>query len=379
MTALKNPELTAKFMAEAKVPMSDFNNMGIGYTAVKSDGEFFTERWHKNDMFFDRESVMDTETLKQLEPFKKKLPNLGINYSLYGGAPDFSNVTSVTMHTRYATCGREFENTHPFVDEDHSLVHNGVIDNAIQLGLNKISTCDSEAALQSYINHGVGKDITRTQAWLDSLSGYWAFGIFSRDASGTRILDIVRNSASLYASEIEDFGLVLATTPEIINKSAMKLGLVAPNPQLMKSNVLYRFNAVTGEMIQKIEVKEKPKLYTSGWMSQEERARVFGTSIPSETFEQKKTSGTVADMPTKYEEPMFANYDELWTYLEDTTEPLVDRLYAYDDSFDTDFGAMFEQLPTTMREATWLYCDFFDVVEEIELAYEFYTGKKFQA
>jgi hypothetical protein len=76
---------------------------------------------------------------------------------------------------------------------------------------------------------------------------------------------------------------------------------------------------------------------------------------------------------------MFANYDELWTYLEDTTEPLVDRLYAYDDSFDTDFGAMFEQLPTTMREATWLYCDFFDVVEEIELAYEFYTGKKFQA
>ena len=157
MTGLKDSNLAEQFMREAKVPMSVGNNMGIGYSAVKSNGDFFTERWHENEKFMDRNTVRSAEVSKELERFKPMLSsytNIDQNYSLFGDR-DMSDMTTVTMHTRFATCGREFMNTHPFVDGDTSLVHNGVIYNASSLNLNKISTCDSEVALQAYINNNV--------------------------------------------------------------------------------------------------------------------------------------------------------------------------------------------------------------------------------
>lgn len=384
MTGLVNPELTTKFMKAAKEPMSWGNNMGIGFTAVKEDGEFFTERWHNNEQFFDRESPMTYEVMEQLKPFKSRLPKLAVNYSLYG-TPDFNTVSSVTMHTRYATCGKEFENTHPFVDGDTSLVHNGVIDNAFDLGLNKISTCDSEAALQSYIQHDVGRNIENTQAWLDSLSGYWAFGIFSRDSSGRRILDIVRNNASLYVSNIEGFGVVIATTADIITSAARACGLTAPTPQMVKQNVLWRFDAVTGLCIDKLEVADSALNFKPRWTMQDtgEWERITGQK-KSKTVQEPIIPTKESDSPTEYkgcELPSeFPTVDAFFDYLEDTKEPLVDRLYAYseylfagEDTIDSNFGYMFECLPVDFKDTTWQYDDFFDTVAEVELAYQFYT------
>ena len=230
--------------------MSVGNQMGIGYTAVKSDGEFFTERWHDNDKFFDRATVRSAAIEEELKKYKQYLSthtNIDQNYSLFG-SPDMNDIRTVTMHTRYATCGREFANTHPFVDGDTSLVHNGVISNALRMGLNKISTCDSEAALQSYINLNVGKEINNAQAWIDTLEGYWAFGVLSRDTDNNRILDIIRNDAWLYYSEVKGLGTVMATTEDIIRTSANMLGLEYSKPKVIKDNKLFRFNAVTGEL-----------------------------------------------------------------------------------------------------------------------------------
>ena len=102
MTGLKNPDLIEAWMKDASRTMTVGNNMGIGYTAVKNDGEFFTERWHDNDKFFNRKDVRSEEDALVLATYKNKLPqwtNIDQNYSLFG-SPDFKNVTSVTMHTR---------------------------------------------------------------------------------------------------------------------------------------------------------------------------------------------------------------------------------------------------------------------------------------
>jgi len=382
MTGIQNPELAEKMMRQAKNPMSIGNNMGIGFSAVKQGGDFFTERWHKNDMFMDDSKVLTPDIIQQLEPFKDRLPKLEQNYSLFGDR-DFSKITSVTMHTRYATCGREFMNTHPFVDNDHSLVHNGVIYNHRTLGLNKISECDSEAALQSYINHGVGHDIQNTQAWLDSLSGYWAFGIFSRDGSGTRILDIIRNDATLYATTVEGLGLVLATTPDIITSSLLACGVTLENqPELMRSNIMYRFNAETGEMISKLEVSDS-KLntkVTTGFFNTTEYQKITGKTVAPiqetplrsafdfDSFEDSFNTGDAV------RSDYHLSGSELFEYLDDVNIPLRDRLDVYDAEFETEIGYQFDKIPSAWRNNEWQFDDIFDVAEEIEIAYEVYSG-----
>jgi predicted glutamine amidotransferase len=386
MTGLKNPELAVKMIQAAKNPMSVGNNMGIGFSAVKNDGEFFTERWHKNDMFMDTSKVLTPEIIQQLEPFKDRLPPLEQNYSLHG-VKDFSNITSITMHTRYATCGREFFNTHPFVDQDHSLVHNGVIYNAHSLNLNKISTCDSEAALQSYINHGVAHDINNTQAWLDTLSGYWAFGIFSRDRNGNRILDVIRNDATLYATNIEGFGLVLATMPDIINSSAIVAGVDIQNqPELMKSNIMYRFNAVTGELITKLEVNDSKLNFKSNYYSTPDFEKVTGIksrTISSPTLIKEVEPIVEDDFDTGFAFHRSLSYSMdmsmIVDIMQDTNIPLRDRLDIYDQEFQCDTGFMFDRLPSNWRDDAWQFQDLFDVAEEIETCYDVYSSAGFKS
>jgi len=370
MTGIKDSELAAKFMKAAKIPMSVGNDMGIGYSAVKSNGDFFTERWHDNDMFMDRESVMTPEIIEQLKPFEKRLSKLKINYDFRGELADLAmtDIRTVTMHTRYATCGRDFMNTHPFVYGDTSLVHNGVINNDYSLNVNKISTCDSEAALQTYIQEGVATNFDNAQAWLDRLSGYWAFGILARDSSGRRIFDVVRNSASLYAANVEDLGLVIATTAGIIHSASLQTGLVAETPQLITANMLWRFDAVTGELLQKQQLRDSSlnNSYYSSWGgTTDQYEKVFGTA-------------EVTKLPvSKPVEPVSETYEdvlELWDYVEDTNEPLIDRLDAYDKECNTRFTYMYESLPRDFRSVTWQKEDFFEVLDEIELAHSFYTS-----
>jgi hypothetical protein len=393
MTGLKNPSLTEKFMLEAKVPMSVGNNMGIGYSAVKNDGNFFTERWHDNDLFFDRDAIRDEKIAKELLAYKKhlsKYTNIDQNYSLFGvDVPTFENVTTVTMHTRYATCGKEFANTHPFVDADHSLVHNGVISNSFTLGLNKISTCDSEAALQSYINHNVGKDISNAQAWLNTLSGYWAFGILTRDSDGTRILDVIRNDAGLYYSQIEGFGIVMATTTDIITSTATKLGLEFTKPSMIKENKLFRFNAVTGQLISQTQLNDsvlnsRGNYYggfdwerMSGKASQpEKKSQAYllpmNPSKPSKKESEREETQVLSQVS---EREQFYNIADLFDFLYDVDEPLIDRLYEYDAEFGCNFSYMYECLPTHLRQDTWQFDDFQDVVDEIEFVFNSAYGE----
>lgn len=432
MTGIQNPELATKFMKEAKIPMSWGNTHGLGYSATKADGNFFTERWHNNDMMFNRVNVMDEETSKKLKEFAPKLPkgSLNVDYDLRGEM-DFSQISSVTMHTRFATCGREFFNTHPFVDGDFSLVHNGVIGNATQLNLNRISTCDSEAALQAYINNNVGTNIENAQAWLDLLSGYWAFGIFARDANGNRILDVIRNDAGLYYSEVDGLGKILATTQTIIETSCKELGLGYTKPTEINSNVLFRFNATTGELISETKLKDSklnnrysgyvnmygdnyeavtgkkkeevpstkkkaPREYKGkvtytdgsykimfkdgGYTLYSSMGKVIEEGVEY-TPEEKKTlclveGGKQSDSESQSDEdkdiPEFKSYEDLFNYLYNTDEPLLDRLCEYDYQFMTNYSEQFESLPREAREDSWQFDMFDDMLEDLNTVYNLF-------
>ena len=177
MTGITEGLVAEELMKRMAKPMSERNRDGIGYTAVAGDGELFSERWLNNKQFFDVSNIMTPEIADALAPYANRLPDgaLDINYSTLGNI-NFQDVRSVTMHTRYATCGKEFANTHPFIYEDTSLIHNGSISNAFStqyragLDVNKISTCDSEAALQTYLAKGVNLDPKKAKEWLDGLS-----------------------------------------------------------------------------------------------------------------------------------------------------------------------------------------------------------------
>lgn len=401
MVGVQNPANAKKFMEHAKVPMSVSDRDGIGYAVTKSDGSFFSERWHKNDHFMSTDKVIDANMSKQLEQFKDRLPinATNVNYSVHGTV-DFNDVTSVLMHTRMATCGREFMNTHPFIIDDNVLIHNGVIRNSYSL-TNKISTCDSETALNSYLDVGVNKDVRKAQAWLDTLQGYWAFGIFSTDNNGNRILDIVRSGANLYFCRVLEIGndsLIVATTKGILEDTIKACNFTLDGEiNFLAEHHIHRFNAVTGELMydKKLQDSElnKPVVFkgwnngssygseNTGWSGKGSGYRGYSSQTSktktSNTFNQRRT--TLLDYGYG-EDNQFQEDDVDWTdealileMCSDVTEPLIDMLYLYDEAMGTSYGFDYEELQVNtqtylkdaFKDKTMTIVDIMDMIDEL--------------
>ncbi len=379
MTGITESILAREFMKRMAIPMSKGNQHGIGYTAVKPDGSMFSERWLNNPSFMEYDSVMTPAIAKKLEKFEARLPYGALlkNYDSMGDV-NFDDIRSVTMHTRFATCGREFTNTHPFIDRDVSLVHNGVIRNAFSttyqagLDVNKISTCDSEAALQTYLTQGVKDETSKAKAWLDLLSGSWAFGILSRNSIGNRILDVVRGSSSLYYMEVEGLGSVFATDKDDVLNVCKELNLqVALAPSMLGINTMFRFDAVTGELLETIDVKPTyvPSVTYGKSYDYYQYGRAGGTSNTAST---PKVSSNILPMSQKDKEyndqilgvdaerliefEDFAKPDGSWdfrkviSYTRNSNEPLIDRLDLFDKAYNRTLVSDFESLSVFMQD-----------------------------
>lgn len=377
MTGIQDGPLAMRFMELMAKPMSITNSHGIGYTAVKPDGSIFSQRWLNNAEFFDTANIITPEDLEavklklaELEPFRAKLPKgaldipLDLNYSQYGDV-DFSEIKTLTMHTRWATCGREFANTHPFIDQDVSLVHNGAIWNARFLDVNKISTCDSEAALQTYLTQGVQSDSSKAKQWLNILSGSWAFGVLGRNASGSRILDVVRGSSNLYYLEAGPLGKIFCTNDSDAKAVLREMNIeITKEPMLLPSDSMYRFNALTGECIEDIDVKPVYKGYSSG--------KTFGHSggtTTGRTSDYDQSSG-MSRKDKEYNDAIMADAmgrnsgfpdvfnstESDWDkrkvkkYTHNSKEPLIDRLEMHDMVYNTNYADDYESLTQTLRE-----------------------------
>lgn len=359
MTGLENSPKALEFMKAAAKPMSRMDRDGIGYSAINSQNKLFMQKWHKNDDFLKTDSVVDANLIAELAQYQDRL-QLKENYTSYGEIT-LDDLKTVTMHTRWATCGREFENTHPFIDQETSLIHNGTINNCKVLNLNKISTCDSEAALQVYLNKQIGTTplTANIQSFIDELSGYWAFGILAKDVNGQYILDVVRESAQLYFCKVPDLGkncYVFATTQDIITESLKETGLTSSKIEFLKESYYIRFNAITGEIVDnyKLGKSKSNKSYSS-----------YSNYIKEETtesyFDKKKTT----------------EIDDELDYFTDNRYKLVNRLAAYDDFMNSNYFNTLKDMPNYM-EALLVRAEKFDKLpfEQILLVLEFYQKEK---
>ena len=125
---------------------------------------------------------------------------------------------AIAVHGRFATCARTLQNVHPFYKDDTALMHNGIISNSDKFE-KTVSTCDSEAILSQYIQHNVKKNPHNLTDALKGMSGYYAAIAFSDNGT----IDIWRDdTATLFMAHVRGVGVVIATTKEIITKTARK-------------------------------------------------------------------------------------------------------------------------------------------------------------
>jgi hypothetical protein len=357
MTGIENNDLALRFMKAVAPNMSVGNTDGIGYSAVNSKNQLFMEKWHVNNKFLNTNDVVDAKTIEELKPYENRIGKLQLNYTSYGDVTR-DDLRSVTMHTRYATCGKTFENTHPFIENDISLIHNGVIQNSFTLALNKNSTCDSENALQLYNNLQVNlsKKSTDYQSFLDKLKGYWAFAFLAKDSEGTYQLDVVREGAPLYFAKIEEIGVncvVFATTKEIIEIGCKELELpVRSQIYLLTESNYHRFNALTGELILNKQLEDSllnassysySKVFKSNKTKKKEPYQPLNNNNIDEYYDYYNSQENYKDLTSVTDEFLLDSFYDI-------NEPLVDRLDSYDKMFDTEYLSNFEDLAIKIRD-----------------------------
>lgn len=353
LKGIQDSKLALDFMKAVAPNMSIGNTDGIGYSAINSKNELFTEKWHRNYQFLNTDIVIDEATVEALAPYKARIGTPTVNYKAIGEVTR-DDLRTVTMHTRYATCGKEFANTHPFVDNGMSLIHNGCITNDKVLNLNKISTCDSEAALQLYNNDSIQLTTSPDdlQAFVNKLRGYWAFAFLAKNIEGDFMLDIVRERASLYWASLPELGddcMVFATTQEIIETGCKALGL----PSRAKIFTLpegnyHRFNAVTGEFVMNVEIEDsilnRPVVvnhysrYNKGSDKEQLEFEEYYEGYGS-TWRSKAPDNTDTEVVDELDISSF--YDVGFF--------LIDRLYDYDKLMGSSYGSSYEDLPIKVR------------------------------
>lgn len=226
--------------------MSKGNSDGLGYAAMDNEGKLFGERWLRNhEAFKERLEFTDLDRII-IEDYGGFL-HKDERYNKFGKVNE-KDTRAIILHTRFATSGKQFFNTHPFVDDGTALIHNGIISNVKQEEL-KISTCDSEKILREYLQKDVGNRPKRMQKVADELSGYYACAVLTHKKDGTPILDVFKDtSASLGAAWVRELGAVVITTnPGDLIEVARDLKLHIDSVYEVKPGILLRYNVLTGQ------------------------------------------------------------------------------------------------------------------------------------
>lgn len=259
-----NRKLAWEFTKLMAIQMTPNNNDGLGYAAVTTEGELFGERWHNNSEAFTTRPVTDLPSKEETILAKKYdgflLPEQKpIRYNKFGSINEDATA-AITLHTRLATSGKQFINTHPFVRGGTSLIHNGVIGNAKDLEMIQ-STCDSEAILNLYVDNNVANNPAGIQRVADKLQGYYACGVITETKKYGYVLDIFKDSrARLSAAFIRDMGImVFATSLDDILAVCEKMCMEVAYKYGVKEGSLVRLSILTGDPLLSQEFKPEFK------------------------------------------------------------------------------------------------------------------------
>lgn len=272
------------FIKEMAKELSPGNQDGCGYSAMASDGSIFGERWHVNsEAFINRELSPPIDELEGslLEQYlgaikRKQVP---VKYSKFGSL-QFDSMTAITLHTRFATSGKEFMNTHPFVVGSTSLIHNGVISNAAQLEM-KQSTCDSETILNLYVKNKVSDSPKLIQRVADKLHGYYACGVLTQSKQFGAVLDIFKcDAANLQAAYIKELNtIVFSTNVNDIKSVCNRLGMTVVYEFLFDDDTLLRIDAIDGAVIDTVKFMSTQTHVVRDIKGKKQKHRVSKTPI----------------------------------------------------------------------------------------------------
>lgn len=291
-----NREKSVAFIKEMAKEMSPGNKDGCGYAAIDDAGKLFGERWLENSQAFT--------DINDVLQFGDAIEGTG-EYNNFGDL-NLNKVAAITLHTRMATSAKGIANTHPFVyeNEDTSLIHNGVIDNDKDFTL-QVSTCDSEAILQAYLLNGVNHNPAMIGAMAEMLYGYYAAALFTRDASGNRILDIFKgNHASLVVTYLYELGTYVFSTSEMdISIVCRRLGISMGKAYTIKEGNLLRVDPFTSKIISrekfKVQSRHKSAYHYTGTSHYKNDYGNSGTSYQPPTTRSTCGIGTITeDEPT---------------------------------------------------------------------------------
>jgi hypothetical protein len=254
----KDSKNLVSLMKEMGKQMTPGNKDGLGYAAVDSNGDLFGERWLDNYQAFlpppsPVESMGEDLVIQEFDTLlkTKQVRSVAkVEYNSFGNV-NLDDIKSVTLHTRMATSSRGMQNTHPFVAYDTSVIHNGIIRNDTDFKLT-LSTCDSEAILQSALEHKLGVNPDAITGVASSLVGYYVAAMFNRDAQGNRVLDIFKaNNSNFVVAYVKEIGTFVFTTSELdLIQACKNLGFTASLASDFKDGIFMRLNPFTGKIVE---------------------------------------------------------------------------------------------------------------------------------
>lgn len=190
---------------KAAKPISKYERDGFGFAYTTEDG-VYAERWVDPDEFAARKLKAGPYDHVLAQPAE---------FDSVGNA-ESKHVGGLLVHGRTSTNDVALMNTHPFINDKHVLIHNGVVQNVGE-HVERVSTNDTEFILTHYTNGGMARVA-------ESVSGYYACGMLDI-ATGNTI--VFRDStASLFVAWIAKFETYMfATTKEILIAAAAAIGV----------------------------------------------------------------------------------------------------------------------------------------------------------
>lgn len=260
MTNMSNVKITKKFLNIVRDEVCKTTDKdGFGYAILSDDGAIGGERTMK-PMSFNALSG-DPDKLRTAS-----LPIVSRTRNVFGKI-DFRKPKSFIAHGRYSTNTVNLENTHPFVNDDIAMIHNGVVSDADNMFKNLLKTsCDTEIILRAW-EHGGMKTIE------SQVTGYYALAILDKV---TKQLHIVRDDKAMlyisYSRTVDSY--IIATTIDIIQSVAKKMKWVCEQPEELLENIHVVFDR--NEIMSQTDID--PRVSYNKTMTSTERTALGYTS-----------------------------------------------------------------------------------------------------
>jgi predicted glutamine amidotransferase len=273
------------------------------------------------------------------------------------------------VHARISTNTISLGNTHPFINKDYAIVHNGIVENEGAEYVRQ-STCDSEHILHHLTIGGV-------EGMVKNISGYYAVGALNKNTGElTVIKDSIARLNACYVPSLDS--MAFGTDATQLRAILKEVGLVHTKIKAIKDNVALVFNR-EGKLVSQSEIKplerynySKSDYYRSmGWDKHSDEVEASTPPYYPNRYESSSSKALVPDNvvplhttePTTPEEwrirqaddgaPVVAEFDFVDEAGNRIPNYRLDNLYIFMDSEGNQLTAA-EFMALTDEEQQWV-------------------------